>query len=762
MIAMAVVEVELDERTRGLLQRYARLRAAGKTLSAEGQAKVEALLASVGLDESDLDAWLAGDGAGSDGGSWDEYGEGTERDAQKELMRRKRAPGREVKIPPPKDPERRSRASVNLRAFIHSYFPHLTYIEDGQFQIEVTEILERLIKYGGMRAIAGPRGYAKDMLTNLGCIWGILNGYLKFPIVVRSDQPESIAHLDIIKRELESNDTLAEDYPEVCGPIRKIAGVSQRARALTYKGRSLGMEWNTEAIALPNLEEYPCAGARIETTGVLTGGRGTQRGGGEGGRPDFLLISDPETERSVWSTATTNHIHRVITNNLIGMAGPGTTMSGVILCTLMRKKCLAARYTDPETSPQFNGVRYKALLKEPHRSDLWERYIYLWRQGPLKGDPDSREAHRFYIDNREDMEAGAEVLWPANYDRTLLADGTPREISNLQHLYNKKASNGEDYFLTELQNEPPDEDDQVLELSPDDIVRRVNELPERVVPDWAEYLVEGIDVGAREIHYVVAAFSPSGSGAIVDYGIEQTHLPSDVSFSPKTGQLTGEVRQSAEYGLMEALRHRRDTVRAEPYRRANGAEVPLNVSTVDAGWMTSVIHQFCKESGNKYRPVMGFGKGQPNGAFRERQKNSDDVKVYRHYYALRQRKHKSTLWCLNADYYKQYTHDRFAQAMDTEGAVTLYGESPALHVRFAKHICAEHFDLEKQRWIRDSQHNHYLDAMAYCCAAGDMCGVRLLQQQGEGPKARVRPAPKPMAGRPGARSVRDRRKGFRR
>jgi len=202
-----------DERVQRLLERYERLRAQGKPIPAEVESVVKTLRGEAGAN---------GHGNG---------GESGRREAEKERMRQTRATDREIDIAPCANPERRAAAADSLTTFVHTYFPHLTYIESGAFQIDVTGMLERLIKYGGMRAIAGPRGYAKDMLTNLACMWGVLNGYLKFPIVVRSDQPEAVKHLDIIKRELASNDLLAEDYP---GGVR--ADPEDRGRGATGAG----------------------------------------------------------------------------------------------------------------------------------------------------------------------------------------------------------------------------------------------------------------------------------------------------------------------------------------------------------------------------------------------------------------------------------------------------------------------------------------------------------------------------------------------
>jgi hypothetical protein len=69
------------------------------------------------------------------------------------------------------------------------------------------------------------------------------------------------------------------------------------------------------------------------------------------------------------------------------------------------------------------------------------------------------------------------------------------------------------------------------------------------------------------------------------------------------------------------------------------------------------------------------------------------------------------------------------------GALTLFRATPQEHLALGKHLTAEQkveeFVAGKGvvvKWERKRRNNHWLDALYNACAAGHLCGVRLVSE----------------------------------
>jgi hypothetical protein len=88
--------------------------------------------------------------------------------------------------------------------------------------------IEQAVIRGGLFAVATPRGFGKSSLCECACVWAVLFGHREFVCLIGSDEGHAADMLDAIKMELESNDLIAEDFPEVAHPIRSLAGIANR------------------------------------------------------------------------------------------------------------------------------------------------------------------------------------------------------------------------------------------------------------------------------------------------------------------------------------------------------------------------------------------------------------------------------------------------------------------------------------------------------------------------------------------------------
>ena len=67
--------------------------------------------------------------------------------------------------------------------------------------------------------------------------------------------------LESIKMELDGNDLLLEDYPEVVYPIQSLDGIANRCNGQLYKGERTHIGWTAREIVLPTMPGSSASGA---------------------------------------------------------------------------------------------------------------------------------------------------------------------------------------------------------------------------------------------------------------------------------------------------------------------------------------------------------------------------------------------------------------------------------------------------------------------------------------------------------------------
>lgn len=124
-------------------------------------------------------------------------------------------------------------------------------------------------------------------------------------------------------------------------------------------------------------------------------------------------------------------------------------------------------------SPAWVGRKYQAIVQWPDRTDLWDRARRIYLDLDLGEEPIRRScAQAFYKSNREEMDAGAQVL--------------DEVAAPLFDLYLEIWSNGLRSFMRERQNDPRNPDDQLFvseEFRRFDLVERFGEFVIVTHPD---------------------------------------------------------------------------------------------------------------------------------------------------------------------------------------------------------------------------------------------------------------------------------------
>jgi hypothetical protein len=73
-------------------------------------------------------------------------------------------------------------------------------------------------------------------ICECACIWAVLNGHREFVCLIGSDEGHAMDMLESIKMELDGNELLLSDYPEVVFPIQALDGIANRCNGQLHQG----------------------------------------------------------------------------------------------------------------------------------------------------------------------------------------------------------------------------------------------------------------------------------------------------------------------------------------------------------------------------------------------------------------------------------------------------------------------------------------------------------------------------------------------
>ncbi len=655
-------------------------------------------------------------------------------------MAAKRSAARDLQIPTPINPDRRNSCLADPVLFLQTYFAstfHQPFTPDREAMLR--SIVDAA-RYGGDYAIAGPRGEGKTRLAIYGAVYLMLANLSPFPIVIGKSQSKATNELKTIKERLQQSDLLIADFPEVGVPFKAVGGWSSRCRMQTVAGVTTNIVIAANHLIFPVInrnmvsDDWPDScelvsrGQIMASMGVDGPIRGTNY---RDERPSLALIDDIESKESANSDAIIESNEWVIEKDIGGLGGSGRRVSRVMLCTTQNRKCIAFRYTDRKQKPSWNGKRFRKMVTEPERTDLWEKYVDL-RTGRTVDDSEARVAYKFYATQRDEMDRGCVISNPYSYDQRNASDGDPLELSAIQAYYNRIADFGAEAVATEDDNDPPEYvGPQGSGLTASLVKSRLSGLRQNQLPANTQAVTIGIDVGKYLCHWTATAWWKGAGGVVCDYGVIEVKNTSPTSDNAV-----------AETAIYNALVNFRDELIATDFIDASGAKRDIDAVFIDSGAYTDGVYEFIRQVGG---PPFYATKG--TGNYRT-PKASDNVRVGDHLNASRLADAGVWLYNLDADHWKRFVHERFLSPTFDEnnmlrsGSLSLFEPTASRgHLSYSNHIVAEEWVSEfqqgkgeKEYWIAHNRNNHWLDATSMAAAAAtlkkisvrtDMKGVRL-------------------------------------
>ncbi len=661
--------------------------------------------------------------------------EGDPYEAVKERARARNAAiaqaGRDIgDLPAVVDPERKERASQDFRFFCESYFPLTFHLPWSPDHLKVIAKIEQAVLHGGLFAMAMPRGSGKTTICECACIWAVLYGHRDFVCLVGSDEGHAMDMLESIKTELDGNDLLLDDFPEVVFPIQCLDGIANRCKGQLYKGERTHIGWTAREIVLPTIPASSASGAIIKVAGITGRIRGMKykRADGLTVRPSLVILDDPQTDESARSLSQCATRESILAGAVLGLAGPGKKISGIMPCTVIRPDDMADRLLNRDKHPQWQGERTKMVYGFPANEKLWERYAEIRAEG-LRAGSGLKNATGFYRDNRQAMDEGAVVAWTERFNHD--------ELSAIQHAMNLRLQN-EAAFFAEYQNEPlPAETFDDEELSTDDIASKANGRSRRDVPLGSNHVTMFIDVQQKLLFHVVVAWSDDFTGHVLDYGTWPDQQRDYFTLRDARVTLASKAPKAGlEGSIYTALTVLTEDYLGREWTRDDGAQLRIDRCLIDANWgsSTDVVYQFCREShfAGVVLPSHGRYVGASSVPFSEYKRKRGDRVGHNWRIPNVQGKRAVRHVVYDTNYWKSFVHTRLAVSMGDRGCLSLFGR-PAEHRLFADHLTAEYRvktqgrgrTVDEWKLRPERADNHWFDCLVGCGVAASIQGAVL-------------------------------------
>ncbi len=637
--------------------------------------------------------------------------------------------GRDIApLPRVRNTRRKGRCRRDFRLFCEEYFPYVFYLPWSPDHLKVIAKIERAVVHGGLFAMAMPRGDGKTSLAECACLFALLYKHRRFVCLVGASELHAIEMLDSIKTELEGNERLADGFPEAIYPIQRLEGIANRCRGQLFEGERTHITWTAKEVVLPTIRRSAASGGILKVAGITGRIRGMKfkRPDGEAVRPSLVILDDPQTDESARSASQCANRESILAGAVLGMAGPGEKISGIMPCTVIRPGDMADKILDRDKHPGWNGERTKMVYAFPADEKLWRKYAEL-RGDSLRMHGDLRDATAFYEAHRKAMDKGSRVAWAERFNHD--------ERSAIQHAMNLKFRD-ERAFFAEYQNEPLEETSEgASRLTVDQVIEKCSGYRRGEVPASATTLTMFIDVHDKLLFYAVCAWEARFSGHVVDYGAFPAQRRARFTLLDAQGTLRrkypGRGIDGAIHAGLEALV---SEYLARDWKRGIGL-VKIDRLLVDMGYKATVVADVRRKCGGA---AMMLSKGVGIRASRKpilEYSRKPGATIGDHWYIPNVRKTGQFPHVLvDVNYWKSRLHEAFATAEGDPGALMLFGKDGRQHDLLAEHIVRSETCVEVtgpggtvREWSQwpSRPDNHWLDCLVGCMAAASVQGLRL-------------------------------------
>ncbi len=596
-------------------------------------------------------------------------------------------------------------------------------------------------------------------LSEVACIWAALYGHCRFILCLAGNTKLAKTFIESIKIELESNELLYEDFPEVCIPVENIEQSSARANKQLQGNEPTRFTWAKKEITFPAVKDHTgqfsaASGVVVVCDGIDAASRGSRKKDhlGNQQRPDLVICDDPQTDRSARSVTMTRARLDLINNTLLRLGKHGSPTSININATMICQGDLVDTLCDRRKYPSWLVVRHPMVIAMPtaletHWLGEYARIRNTYDSDDLDDQWRARgEATAYYLDHREEMDHGSICSW----------DDIPldeHEVSSIQHAMNILIDEGPVTFAAECQNQPMDAGDASPIKITRSVITRFSQLPRTNVHEIDSHIVASIDVQETLLYYSILSVQNDFTGSIIDYGTwpEQpagryyTLKSAPVNFVNYYGL---SVEANIVQGLTDLckilLERKFDVI---PSIDGNDSE-PRGITciSIDTAYRSDLTKAVCTELADpKIMLYRGFSRGLQSKQMSEYDMSPKKVIKFgpsaaspSWYLPRDQYDPVSKTYTMHADVnvWKSFVASRLTQIPD-KGMWRLYGklsDRKIDHTILFDHLTAElpkqFLSMGKQLTVWShlpGRDNHFLDTLTANAAVASLCGAQLFE-----------------------------------
>lgn len=650
-------------------------------------------------------------------------------------------------LPPIEDPERKEACRYDLKLFLETYCPEAFPLEFGEMHLRFIGQAQEIILNGGQRITAQPRGSGKSTILIRAVIWALIYGHHRFLILIAATAKDAEDLLKAIKTQLTYNKLLIADFNSAyC--ISCLENEPLKAKGQRIGEESTAIVWRANQLSLPRIDGEDGSEAEVRVAGITGAIRGASKTLSDGSviRPSLALVDDFQDKKSASSPATCQSRIETINNDIIGLAGPGETISALISATIIAPNDAADQLLDPDNHIEWLGERIQMLTSEPLHKEYWDEYYSTYKIEAVLRPENKKdidwECTKYYLANKDKMQEGAAVSWPARYQKEFVD-----AIENAMFLKYSKP----EYFAAECQNEPI-QNANIVELPKvQDFIKKQGPEGRKVIPPYATKLVGHIDVQANSLWFAILAVDDAYTGQVIDYGAwppQKSRQASKASLGVDFDQYYPGLSVQAQThqaltDLYSYLSGGYMTAAGKPSTRT------LDRIMVDDNYNVtkSQVQGFASRHGNV---CTGYGKYN---------KTPEDSTKW-----LRKRKGYKcgTLWLqeletnrigVDANYWKRFVHERIAAPIGDPGSLTLYKDEERNHITFAQMVLESESPIKTNNYGYETIEykeppgaiNEYFDNLYNAYAMASVEGAAMPGEEIAAKKVKPRPKIKDFA-----------------
>jgi len=425
----------------------------------------------------------------------------------------------------PDEEEERAALEADTATWLRHYFPGIYRQPFGSVHHEIIEAAEYTIDHGGRCVVAAPRGTGKSFVLAGVALKAMLQGRVRFPVVIPWDSKALKKTLSFWKKALCYNEDLDRLYPEFCRPFRAGRGMAQRVSQFTD---AAGVGLGAQMLISEGMIVLPCSRGVIGGSTINGNPLGLHHttDAGEGLRPDLIFIDDPQDRETALSPYQIKSTIEMIDFDIAGMGGPDMAMPIMAACTVKQPRDVAEHYLD---GGAWRAVRVPQITAWPDGFEAgglsrkrWDEWNEIRKEGEHGKDGGAGE-RAYYLAHWADMVAGMAVSWDHRYIDQATKD-QPAQPDALYAAMSDYYTMGASVFLAERQQQPVDERQELVpyQLTPEAVSAKTDPKRARgVVPEFSKLTVAATDINiSYALTNTITAFRDYQVAAVCHYWME--------------------------------------------------------------------------------------------------------------------------------------------------------------------------------------------------------------------------------------------------